>query len=290
MTSSSISADLPASRGTTEAVRPGRLSGWLREPLVHFVLLGALLFGIDHLLLGGGTSSRTIVVGAAVDEEAISLFKASRGQDPTKEELQALRLAWLDNEVLYREGLALQLDKGDSTIRDRVIFKSLSIIESNLKRPPLDDKVLAGWFEKNRARYDQPVRYDFLEAVLAEDNSEASVRAFAKALNAGTPGDAKAGLRVFTGRPHSNITQSYGETFAQALEASPIGVWQALQTKDGWRTVQLKSIAPAQAADLAQIKNVVAQDWIDAVMSELRTAEVRTLAKKYDIRFEGDRK
>ena len=120
---------------------------------------------------------RTIVVDAEVDRQAREAFKTSRGVEPGPEQMAALRQVWLDNEVLYREGLALQLDKGDPSIRDRVIFKALSMVDANVKRPPLDEKTLRDWFEKNRARYDEPPRWDFQEAVLDGDNSEAGVRA-----------------------------------------------------------------------------------------------------------------
>src|SRR5205814_10217039 len=109
---------------------------WLREPLLHFVVLGGLLFLVDHLLIGRADDPHTIVVGADVDREAIETFKAARGRDPNAEELGALRRVWLDNEVLYREGLALQVDKGDTAIRERVIFKARSVSDSNIKVPP----------------------------------------------------------------------------------------------------------------------------------------------------------
>ena len=104
--------------------------------------LGGLLFAVDHVLVGRADDPRTIVVGAEVDSEAIETFKAARGRAPNEEELEALRRVWLDNEVLYREGLALQVDKGDTAIRERVIFKALSVVDSNVKLPPPDDKVL----------------------------------------------------------------------------------------------------------------------------------------------------
>ena len=73
---------------------------------------------------------------------------------------------WLDNEVLYREGLALQVDKGDTAIRERVIFKALSVVDANLKLPPSTSKCCATGSRSNRAKYDEPARYDFQEAVL----------------------------------------------------------------------------------------------------------------------------
>ncbi|MCY7315402.1 MAG: peptidyl-prolyl cis-trans isomerase [Rubrivivax sp.] len=260
---------------------------WLREPLLHFVLIGALLFAADGWLNSRQDDPRTIVIDAAVDQQAIEVFKNARGKAPNEDELYALRRVWLDNEVLYREGLALQMDKGDAAIKDRVIFKALSMINAGLKLPPFDDASLRAWFENNRARYDEPARYDFQEAVLAGDSPEAAARAFADALNAGTPGDAKAGLRVFKGRPQQNIEQSYGADFTLALAAQPVGRWAALPQRDGWRVVRVEAVHPAQPASFESLRGVVLQDWKDHVMSEQRSAAVRVLAQKYNVRVEA---
>jgi len=268
--------------------RPSRaLPGWLREPLLHFVALGALLFAADHVLFTRADDPRTIVVGAEVDKEARDLFKASRGQDPTPEQLAALRQVWLDNEVLYREGLALRVDQGDTAIRERVIFKALNVVESRLSLPPADDSVLRSWFEAHRDKYDEPARYDFQEAVLAGENGEAAVRAFVANLNGGTPGDAKAGLRVFKGRPHGNLVQSYGAAFATALEGLPPGQWQAMPTREGWRAMRLEGMTAGQRASFESLRATVLQDWTDATMAGQRTAAVRALGARYRVRFEG---
>jgi hypothetical protein len=263
-----------------------RTPGWLREPLLHFVVLGGLLFGLDHFLVGNAEDPHTIVVGTDVDSEARETFKAARGREPNAEELAALHRVWLDNEVLYREGLALQVDKGDPAIRERVIFKALSVIDSNVRLSATDDKALRAWFDGHRDKYDQPARYDFEEAALTGDNAEPAVREFVKALNSGTPGDAKAGLRVFKGRPHGSLVESYGAEFVDALTAAPPNLWQALRTRDGWRAMRLDAIAPAQPAAFESLRGVVLHDWIDATAAEQRTAVVRALAKKYKVKYE----
>lgn len=256
---------------------------WFREPLLHFLLLGALLFAADHVLSSRTDDPNTIVLGPDVDREARDTFQAARGREPTADELKALRQVWLDNEVLYREGLALQVDRGDPAIRDRVIFKALSIVDAGTKRPPLDDAVLRAWFEKHRARYDEPVRYDFQEAVLAGDSGEAAVRAFVAQLNGGLPGDAKAGLRVYKGRPHANLVQSFGDEFARTLEALPPGTWHALRTREGWRAMRLDAVTPGRAADFEALRPTLIPDWTDAVMATQRTDAVRQLARNYRI-------
>ncbi len=279
----------PLTTSLTAAPATQRLAplDWLREPLLHFVVLGAVLFGVDHVLAERSDDPRTIVVGSTVVLEAKNVFRNSRGRDPDAAELKALTERWVDNEVLYREGLALRVDQGDTMIRDRVIFKSLMLVESGLKLPALDDKTLRAWFETQRARYDEPARYDFQEAVLAGDTSESAVRAFAQALNAGTPGDAKAGLRVFKGRPHANLVQSYGADFARALEQAPPGEWRALATRDGWRVIRLDAITPPKPATFEALRNVVLPDWTDATMAQVRTDAVRARGKKYAVKYEG---
>ncbi len=267
--------------------RRARLPAWLREPLLHFVALGALLFAIDHVIVGRADDPRTIVVGAEVDAEAKQVFKAARGREPDAAELAALRAVWLDNEVLYREGLALQVDKGDTAIRERVIFKALSVVDASVKLPPVDDKVLRAWFESHRAKYDEPARYDFQEAVLAGETAEAAVRGFVAALNAGTPGDARAGLRVFKGRPHANLAQSYGAGFAEALETGTPGEWRAIPAQDGWHAVRLDAIAPPRPAAFDALRGVVQQDWTDATLSDQRSAAVKALARQYRVKNEA---
>lgn len=273
-------------RAFTVAGRQVALPRWLREPLVHFVILGAVLFAVDYGLVSRTGDPRTIVIDAAVDDQARQIFRDARGREPNEDELYALRRVWLDNEVLYREGLALQLDHGDPAIRDRVIFKALSVVDAGTKLPPFDDQLLRDWFEQKRAKYDEPARYDFQEAVLAGTPSDAAIRAFVDDLNAGTPGDAEAGLRVFKDRPHSNLVQSYGEDFATTLEASLPGEWRAVPSLEGLRAVRLEEISPPKPAVFEELRGVVLQDWTDAVMAEQRSAAVAVLAKKYTVNVE----
>ena len=279
-----MSITLEQAAAATASVRQKSLPGWMREPLLHFAVLGALLFGLDFALASSEDDPRVITVDADVDAQAIAVFQEARGRAPDKEELFALRRVWLDNEVLYREGMALGLDRGDKAIRERVIFKALSVVDAGVKRPPLDEATLRAWFDKNRARYDEPARFDFEEAIVTGDRNEDVVRAFAAALNAGTPGDVEADLRVFTNRPRGNVVESYGEPFAAALETLTPGEWQALPSKEGLRVMRLKSTKPAKPASFEELSGIVYQDWTDEVMAEQRSEAVKTLARKYTVK------
>lgn len=269
------------------AARVARQAAWLREPLLHFALLGALLFAVDHIIASGRADPFTIVMSPEVDREARTLFVAARGREPDAAELQALRQRWLDNEVLYREGLAQQMDRGDAAIRERVIFKALSMVDAGTRLPAIDEAQLRRWFEQRRAKYDEPARYDFQEAVLSGAADEAAVRGFVDALNAGMPGDAQAGLRVFKARPHATVVQGYGAEFARALEQAAPGRWLAIQGKDGWRAMRLDAVTQPRPAVFEALRGVLLQDWTDATLAEQRSAAVKGLAAKYKLRVDG---
>lgn len=257
----------------------------LREPLFHFVLLGALVFGIDHAIAARGAHPNVIEITPEIEREAGAIFKAGMGRDPTAAELQVLRERWIDNEVLYREGLALRVDQGDAAIRERVIFKALNVMQANLALPKIDEQGLRAWFEQHRADYDTPARYDFLEAVLIGDKSAPAAGALAAALNRGVQSDdhAQSGLRIFKARPRNTLVISYGAGFADALEKLPPGAWSALTSNEGLRVVRLDAIVAGSKASYEEVQLRVYQDWKDATMQQLRTVAVRQLGQKYTV-------
>jgi hypothetical protein len=143
------------------------------------------------VLAGRADDPYTITVDASLHERTREVFRQEHGRYPDAEELDALRRPWLEEEVLYREGIALQIDKGDPAIRARVIFKMQNLIEAGLATPTFDETAVREWYARNRAKYDRPgapadfdavavtVLQDWIDATLAEQRS-AAVRAMAK--------------------------------------------------------------------------------------------------------------
>jgi len=129
-------------------------------------LLLVFVVGLGETLAAGRDDPHTIVVGSKVNSEAVEAFEISHGRDPNEAELGELHRVWIENEVLYREGLERQRGMVDIVDlgRDRLITNALSPLDASLELPPMDDAKLRDWFEKQRARYDQPARYDFQEA------------------------------------------------------------------------------------------------------------------------------
>jgi hypothetical protein len=262
------------------------LSRLLREPLLHFLVLGAVVFGVDHTLNLQKEDPQTITISKSVKTEAHDIFTAGLKREPSDAEMKTLLDRWVDNEVFYREGLALGLDRGDNAIRERIIFKSLSVTQSGITLPKIDEAGVRAWFESKRERYDMPTRFDFLEAAVTSDRSPEALNNFVAALNGKGKINAESSLRVFKDRPRPNLLQSYGAEFTEALEKAPPGVWQVLSSSEGLRVVQLGEIKPSVPAEFDQNKDAIFQDWRDETMAQLTTKAVREMGKKYKIREE----
>lgn len=255
----------------------------LREPLLHFVVFGALVFGIDHAIAARKPDLAVIAIGSDVMREASAIFKGALGRDPSAAELQVLRERWVDNEVLYREGLALRVDQGDAAIRERVIFKALSVMQANLALPKIDEARLRTWFEQHRADYEEPARFDFLEAVLIGDKSDNAAKALAASLSSGIQNEAQSGLRIFKARPRNTLVTSYGAAFADALDQLAQGRWSVLPSNEGARVVRLESSVAGRTVAFEEVEVRLYQDWKDQTMQQLRTDAVRKLGQKYTV-------
>src|SRR5437867_3806925 len=96
---------------TVRVLRANTLGRWLREPLVHFAVLGVVLFALHRWVAPPET--RRIVLSAAMIQGLRQDYVRRYGSEPTADEQAALIQRFIDNEVLYREALALGLDRGD---------------------------------------------------------------------------------------------------------------------------------------------------------------------------------
>lgn len=267
----------------TPARGPMNFRTLLREPLLHFIVLGLLVFAADKAVLAVRGDPQEIVITQSVTNEARQVFMDSMKRQPTAADMKILMDRWVDNEVLYREGLALGLDKGDSSIRERVIFKALSVTQSGLALPPLDDAGLRTWFESNRKRYDEPIRFDFQEAVVPAGSTVTDLQAFAVALNGGGASDIQSSLRIFKDRPLENLLQSYGTEFAEQIARQTVGRWQLIQSPTGSRIIRLEAVKPGNAADYDDIKVRAYQDWKDEAASKMTVQAIREMGKKFRV-------
>ena len=129
------------------------------EPLVHFALLGIGLFVLYRLVSGGVSSDPDeIVVDAPRIAALAEQFERSWRRPPTAADLDGLVESYVRDEVLYREGLALGLDRDDPVIRSRVRLK-MEVLGDG-PDTEVSDADLQAWLDTNADRYASPARYD----------------------------------------------------------------------------------------------------------------------------------
>ena len=260
------------------------------EPLFIFSAIAVLIFLGDHLISLTKDDPKAIVVTPAIREDIRQIYVNSLKTEPTPGDMKILVDRWIDNEVLYREGLALGLDKGDSSIRERVIFKTLSVTQAEVSLPKLDEHELQKWFTEHEDQYDAPTLINFEEAVVAGKPSADDLKNFVNALNGKGHSEIDSSLEIFKDRPRFTIVDGYGENFAQSLEKLPPSQWSSLDSKAGTRIVRFMSTKPGDKANFDQIKAKVYTDWKNQTAAELSTKAIRELGKKYKIIDQGDKR
>src|SRR4051812_43879432 len=97
-----------------------RMRTLLGEPMLHFLLIGVALFGAYRWMSRGDSSGRRIVITQGVVDDLVTQHVAARGREPSATELNHLIEAYLHDEILYREGVRLGLERDDIVVKRRV--------------------------------------------------------------------------------------------------------------------------------------------------------------------------
>jgi hypothetical protein len=250
----------------------------------HQVLIGLALLTLAACGCGRKDHAMpTIVVPGDVNHGEFHALVHARGRDLTREELLDLHRVWIDNEVLYREGLTQSPQPETGANREQVIARALNAIELKLRPIAVSDDELRRWFESRRERYDQSALYDFEDVALPGKSSEASVRTLVQQLNSGAPPNAQANVRGFKARPETAMAQSYGVDLASALAKAQPGTWLAISARDGWRAVRLTALTPGRNTNFDAEREAIRRDFIESTLADKRTDAVHALWKHYKI-------
>jgi parvulin-like peptidyl-prolyl cis-trans isomerase-like protein len=256
----------------------------VREPLVHFVLLGALIFGADAVLHPPAKDDKVITVTKAMRQSFIESFDEDKERKPTDADIQKMVDAWVASEILYREGKTLGVDRGDEMIRDRVAFKLQLLIFDQVHVAEPTDAELRAWFADNHARFDEPERVGFY---LTPATDQATARQQLEDIRAQRESEElREQTRAILGRPVVSLAGAFGERFRDRLLAMPQGEWNILQSNDGWHVVRLDSRAPGALAKFEDVKDDAAKMWHTEATRKQAWEAVNRLKANYKIRYE----
>jgi hypothetical protein len=210
--------------------------------------------------------------------------------------MMALMENRIREEVLYREALAMGLDKDDTIVKRRMAQKMEFLAEdvSTAHEPTTEE--LKAWFEKNTAMFTQPPRATFRHVYFSPDRRGPNTRS-----------DAQAALAKLAGRPagwpaaHSfgdpfmfqdfladrtpeQIAKDFGPPFARALFAQQPGGWTGpIESGYGWHLVFLDSLTPARVSTFDEVQPEVKTAWLAARKAEAWDNAYKTMRAKYEL-------
>ena len=255
----------------------------LREPLVHFLFLGALLFVANAVFAPGVPKERLIEFTPEIRKSLIDTFTQTQKHAPSPAEIKLLTDDWLLNEIVYREALVQGFDKGDEMIRDRINQKMRLLIFSNITPKAPKSADLEKWLAAHRDKYDIPERISFFDLPMGK--SQADADATLKAINAKKePESVRLLTHTYTNRPVGTLTATFGPQFAANLKNQPLHSWQALQSADGWHIVRVEAVIPRHAVTVPEVATSLIEDWQQDSMRKSAANAVRAMAKSYVIR------
>ena len=268
-----------------------------REPLVHFIFLGLLLFVLYGAVSPRQADSedRVIISQALVNELALA-FQATWQRPPSAQELQGLVDSRVREELVYREGVELGLDRDDPVIRRRVAQKLEVLAEESAVQQAPDDAQLEGYLQQNAERYAQPAEVAFTQVLFDPGRHgqqlEADMRAGLTQLEAGANPD-QVGDRtqlpgVVSTTPVDLLARDFGGEFAQALPGLPVGQWTGpVLSGFGAHLVLVSSMTPGRPSTLAEVRKAVERDWENEQRQQAKQAYYEQLRKKYDVVIEA---
>ncbi len=254
------------------------LKRWLREPLLHFLLLGLALFAVYAYMQrgrGGVESSRQIVLSLDDLRQTEIYFESQWHRQPTPAEFQALVEDKVREEVLYREALALGLDKDDTIVKRRMAQKMQFLAEDVAAAHEPSAAELKAWFQKNSSRFALPSRYSFRHLYFSPDKrgkNAASDAARALVKISGQPEDSTLALSLadpfmfqdyYGDRAPEAVAKEFGPQFAVALEKTKPGSWQGpIASGYGWHLVYIDTVIPGRVPAFEEIEPDVKIAWL----------------------------
>lgn len=268
----------------------------LREPLLHFIVLGALLFAAYSWVGGAQAPNATIVVDRARVDALSAQFERVWQRAPTPTEKQVLIDAWVREEVLYREGLAAGLDRDDDIVRRRVVQKMTFLNEAMVADVPTDAE-LEAWLRDHPDDYRVAPRYTLHQVYFdpRQQGGESLTRELAQA-RARLRRDAHANVGDTAMLPPTlrdasadEVQRTFGSHFARALESLPVGRWSdPVASGFGVHLVRIEVRTPARMPSLAEVRREVERDLLGERTRKASEAFHDTLRKRYTIRIEAD--
>lgn len=265
----------------------------LKDPLVHFLLIGAALF-LFSAWRGESieTGRERLEITAVQVEQTASSASLLQGRPPTREQLEALLEPVIRDEVLYREALALGLDVNDDEVRRRLIEKMLTVTQDLADPEPESPEALRAFYAEAPERFEMPERVSFEQVFLSPsrrgDALESDAAAVLAALRGGadplTAGDRTPLRGRYEDAPSEQVAVLFGDDIAQRLFTMDAGEWQGPFRSDfGVHLVRLVEREERRVPPFEEVVGRVAAEFAAVRRQEANEAVYRQMRDRYDV-------
>jgi hypothetical protein len=261
----------------------------LREPLVHFLLAGALVF----VLLSGrapDAGERRIVVDEATVGGLVQRWTMTYRRPPSQDEIDGLIREYVKDQVYYREGKRLGLDQNDEVVirRMRQKLASTASAEAEISDPSGAD--LQAWMDRDPGRYAPEPRLTFRQVLIGPAGSEsrrktkAALVGISRGVDAETLGITAPIPAAYDDLTASEVTELFGDSFVPQVRRLKPGMWSGpIESGVGLHLVRLDKLVLPPAPRLADIRQQVENDWRAAAIAKAEAEGYRKLLEGYDV-------
>jgi hypothetical protein len=277
----------------------GQQKRWLKEPLLHFLLIGAALFALFYQVADPAiVSDSRIIISEADIDRMITLFERKLQRLPTQQELNGLIEAQIREEILYREALAMGLDQDDTIVRRRMAQKVEFMFNDLADAAEPTDDELQAFLDANSDRFIEPARTSFVHVYLNADKRGDSIEAEAQRLlqtldsnldqtDSATTGDPFMFGYGFENQSEHQVSRMFGRDFAKALATLAADSWQGpVASGYGLHLVYIKDRSDAWLPPLAEIRESVLYELLAERRQQANQAFYRALRERYDVIIE----
>jgi peptidyl-prolyl cis-trans isomerase C len=271
------------------------------EPLLHFLLIGTGIYALYGLSASDetGNDERIVTVTSGKIQSLADQFMKMRSRPPTEPELTGVINDYARTQVLYREALAMGLDKGDLVQERRLARKLESMAQSLITPEEPSDEVLVDWYAANVESFKQADLYTLTQIFFDPDKRDRKTLEDAQAaldeLNAleHIPPDLNAyGDRLMLNNYYPNLSQEqlgklFGTGFAEEAVKLEPGVWHGpILSGYGAHLVLLNEVILVPPPAFEEIKKVVRDEWMAEQITELSERFIKGLVSRYEIIIE----
>jgi parvulin-like peptidyl-prolyl isomerase len=258
----------------------------LKEPFVHFLLIGGLLFFLYGLLNTERDESEIFIDDNLVNE-LVAKWESKRNRQPTFEELENLIEEYIRQEVLYKEALVMKLDHNDEIVKRRLAQKMEFISDGLTETLQPTKEMLMAYYEKNKSNYKRDPSYTFRQVYFSADERNNALADATNALVSRSPetlGDDLLLPGEYTDASSYRIANDLGSAFAQRLASLEVGRWTGPITSSyGVHIVFIKERREGGYFTFEEVVEKVTVDYNFDASNDFKEELISSLLKNYTV-------